>query len=482
MTPGEQIIQDVCNEVWGFVPNRQVKPVHFANRFFRSICGQGKAPDLLQEAAGGFRKGKSRITDQQLIHNMNGRYVSGDEARNVDHVKVLRSALDLVLNQDRAAFGGGQFFSLTLTHRNHTTGDPSDRQTGKFMAEVLAAMESNGLLDRLRRSLDDSADDIYILTAPLLENVEMGPAPEPRPEIVEVVRQSPALRSVRDAFATMVLYDRLLEKTTFLQRIITLGSFGLFLHLINRSVESVERDQENMCAPLLLCAPKPSSETVEASRATVNGARRRIERAFEQGLMGQLRARGEDAFSEDGYRALGKEWLPKGSGAAGPQARFSRDFEAFSLAGVEPNDAFCRAVTRASFASMVQGQGVSPDGFAVSIGRMAGLIYPRQQGRGDKYCLPSPQFLDMLVTALLEPGEEVTVEKFWKRAWSRFGLLCGACTSHDADILYTHGIRQVAPKRLSHNARALLQELVRMGHAQEYADDVAVVRAVGGTD
>ena len=85
----------------------------------------------------------------------------------------------------------------------------------------------------------------------------------------------------------------------------------------------------------------------------------------------------------------------------------------------------------------------------------------------------------MLVTALLEPGEEITAEKFWERAWLRFGLLCGARATRDADLLHAYGIRQAAPMRLAQNARSLLEVLVRMGHAQEYADDVAVVRAVG---
>ena len=74
--------------------------------------------------------------------------------------------------------------------------------------------------------------------------------------------------------------------------------------------------------------------------------------------------------------------------------------------------------------------GEDPGGVQASIGRMLGLVYPRAAGRGEKYFQPAPQFLDALVVALLEPGEEIPETEFWERVNS-FGVVCGALGTAD---------------------------------------------------
>jgi len=487
----DQIRNEVCREVWGFVPNRRVKPVHFANGFFRNVCGMSGFPRMLHGAAGGYRKGKARLSDWDFVQQMSGRYDGNDEQRALAHAKSLRSVLDLVLDQDRAIFPSEQFFSPTLTYYGHVSNDRSDNGTGRLMAEVLAAADGgDGVLDALRGCLGEPTDNVYLLTAPILDDREMGSAPDPTEESLVLVRESAALRSVQRSFAVMVGYwnNRVLEKTTFLQRVVTLAGFGLLLHLANRA-----GDEPDTFAPLLLCAPDTSSEVVQASRAALNEVRRRIHRAFEKGVRRQLEARGEDNLSAEAYRALVEDWLPfEEIGGMQPRtkphylrarARFARDLDSFLVGGMEPGAAFCRSAAGAAFAFMNQGQGESPESFGVSIGRACGLMYPRKQGRGDKYCQPSPQFLDMVVSSILGPGAEPLplAREFWEKAWQDFGFLCGARPTHDADLLRERGIREASPEHLARNSSLLLQELVRMGYAQEYADDVAVIRAVGGS-
>jgi len=485
----------VTEAVWGFAPNRQIKPVHFANRFVRALCGQEETYPLIQKVAGGFRGGTSRTTTEALMTDLHGYYERDDDLADTtaqDRMDDIRTALDLVLNQDRALFGTGSYISPTLTHRKHSTKDPSDVGTGAFMASMLAASGSAHTMDVLRRALEHETDNIYQLTAPLLQKRDkadilvaddLGPMPIAGDDMRCRVQRSSILPAVQRAFDTLAGYASELEKTTFLQHVVLLGSFGLLLHVINSIPREGEADTP--IVPILLCAPYPSAVIQEASRATFVRARQQMERAFEVGLAAEMRKSNEDHLSPDDYRALMRDALPNlgGDGTAAKKekqawTRFSQDFDAYLLGSEPPFDAFCRAAAQASFVVI----GGSPDEFAQFIGRLVGLLYPRQQGRGDKYYLPAPQFLDMLVFALVEPGKEISLEEFWARAAARFGVLCGARGRADIDDLSRWGVRKVSPSHLAQNSRAILEELIRMGHAHEYADDIAMVRGGGMGD
>lgn len=489
MTTFKDVADRVSDEVWGFRPSRQVKPVHFANGFVRTLWGQAGSPTLLRKAAGGVRSATNRVSTEQFIADARERLDNHDEAASVEQVRALRTALDLVLNQDRAFFANGPAWSPTLTHRAHSTTDPSDQRTGAFLAEVLATAEDRSVIDILRRCLDSGTDNVYLLTAPLLGDRGAGEAPQASPEMVERTRNSPPLRAIQSAFATAVRYEARLEKTMFLQRVVTLGSFALFLHLINRAgADAAGGEAEGRrFVPILLCAPQPAAELREASRATFALARRQVERAFDEGLARELRNRGEDHLSREECLARAREWLPNlgqtgrdGARDAKIWNRFSQDFDGLLLGMGNPTEAFRRAAVRAAFVAMREyGGGEDPEGFGTSIGRMAGLVYPRREGAGEKYYLPAPQFLDMLVVALIDPDDEITVEEFWHRAERTFGILCGAGASVDAARLAHQGIRQASPHQLTGNARGILAELIRMGHAREYADDIAMIRAGG---
>lgn len=477
----KKLADTVAEDIWGFVPSRQIKPVHFANGFVRALCGKQGSVDLLLKAAGAFRKGNARVSTEQFLADIDGRYESRTGDLPVDAAKDLRSALDLVLNQDRALFRSENFASLTLTHHEHVTPDNSDQRTGRFMAEVLASADDGRIVETLRDALDLQTDNVYLLSAPLLDVNPLGPTPARSAEMVARIAGSPVLGCIQDAFTTLVKYQPSLEKTMFLQRAVELGSFAIFLHLVNAPMEPEQRRAELM--PLLMTSPGPAAEIREASRATFIRARQRIEQAFEEGLGAQLRSRGEHEMSDREYRALARSWLPDlDAGTANAKKeqriwdRFQRDFDAFLIGTPEPFDAFKRAAVRAAFLVM----GEEPESVSRSLGRMVGLVYPRHQGRGDKYFSPAPQFLDMLVLCLIEPSEGmIPVEDFWARARERFGLLSGSEGSADSRRLLQRGIRRASPTELEDNAKGLLTELTRMGHAREYADDIAMVSAGG---
>ena len=86
----------------------------------------------------------------------------------------------------------------------------------------------------------------------------------------------------------------------------------------------------------------------------------------------------------------------------------------------------------------------------------------------------------MLVLCLIRPNEGmIPIEEFWSRVRERFGLLSGSEGSADSRRLLRWGIRRASPTELEANAKGLLAEMTRMGHAREYADDIAMVSAGG---
>lgn len=484
MIPLDELAKEISVEVWGFHPTRQVKPVHFANGFFRALCGQSGSSPLLQKAAGGFRKGSSPVTNDQFLADIREKYEYNNDGLPLEKAIVLRSALDLVLGQDRATFATGSFFSPTLTHHLHTTTDPSDQGTGTFLANVLCATSDNAAVEALRRSLDSGTDNVYFLTLPLLKKREVGPSPAVSPEMLDRVQNSALLRSIQEAFSIITKYETRLEKTMFLQRVVTLGSLSIFLYMMNQTSQSAGGAMGFV--PILLCARQSADDLREASRATFVRGRRQIERAFEEAVAQFLSARGEDRLSREEYINQMRLRLPnlgqsstKGKKETKVWNRFVQDFSGFLLGAGSPAEAFTSAMVRAAFSMMHEVGGEDPEGFWTSLGRMAGLVYPRQGGRGEKYYLPAPQFLDMLVVSLLAPNEEVSMEEFWDRAWHRFGIVVGARSSLDASRLARRGIRQVSPNQLARNARDILGELIRMGHAREYADDIAIIQTGG---
>lgn len=476
----QEFVNTVARRVWGFLPFRQVKPVHFANGFFGSIAGRQADISLLRQAGAGFRSGRTKVTTPEFIEAISERYrYESGGTLPLDKAEDLRTVIDLVLNQDEAFFAGDNFSTATLTHVEHISSDPSDAGTGEFLARVLLAFQDSQLVGNLLASIQNDSDDIFALTLPLLGKN----APAPRDvqlesgggDIEERLRESRALQSVCRAFSIASSYRSILEKTLFLQRIVTLGCFGLYLYLINRFNEMEQRESK---VPILLASPNVSPEVREASRATHIRARQQIVQAFEFGLKAEMRNRGEDSLDPDGYRQFVNRLLGNPSSKT-QETSYRRAKEWFAteysdnlIASEDPFQAFVIVFTQMTFLH----DRTSPANVAQYLGRLLGLIYPREGGRGLRYYRPTPSFLDTLSVALLRPGEEITAEEFWERAWNEFGIISGYRSSFDAEYLGQWGVRQASVLQLRENSYQIMQELKRMGLAEEYADDVSMIR------
>ena len=217
----------VAEKTWGFLPGRQVKPVHVANGLFRELTQENSAPTLLRKGAGGFRSGRSRETTAQFRELIRERVIAPDNREiPIERVEQLRAALDLVFHQDRALFATGSYYSPTLTHRAQATADPSHSGTGPFLAHVLCAGAPDTVAT-LRKVLNSEQDNLSLLASPLLDPGEMGAVIEASTDVQTRIARSDLLRPIQLSFETLSGYSLYLEKTVLLQRIVTLGSFAL---------------------------------------------------------------------------------------------------------------------------------------------------------------------------------------------------------------------------------------------------------------
>lgn len=494
----KEVAQELAEKRWGFVPNREIKPIHFANGFFRALSGRTGSPELLHKAAGKFKDGQSRTSNEQFVRDARDRLHFKGYGEDPEAVKDVRMALDLMVSQDGAVFASGPY-SFTATHWRHTSSDPSDQKTGRFMAQVLASRSeadhpehegsgdgtsvSSGVVEVLRQLLDQP-DDLYRLTVPLLDDREMGPPPSADGnDLIERLTQSGCpLRAIQEAatrLAHHVMDTR--EKTTALQRLVTLGSFGIFLHLVNATDEALGVDDvsDRRRVPLLLCKNPPRASMREASRRAFTHARQRITFAFEEELALEFKRRGDDSKDRAFYENQMRNWLVQAGQSDKERAQaedlleqFKQTFEAERNGTDDLFRAFVRAATPTFLAVMGSHR---PAASAIRISTHGGLLGPFR-GPGEKYYRPAPQFLDMLTAALLEPGEEIPATQFWQKAWDEFGILCGARSRHDADQLRAWGIRQVSIDHLTENANALAEQLTRLGHARTYADGITLIR------
>ncbi|WJH36841.1 hypothetical protein N6H14_14740 [Paenibacillus sp. CC-CFT747] len=444
----------LAESFWGFSPNRDVKPVHFANGFFRAIAGHRGNINLLQKAAAGFRSGRG-LPNEQFIPLLRESYIEQGEDLDINSEVVnLRTALDLVLDQDKALFANFNS-SITLTHYLHTSGDPSDNGTGDFLARTLAA--SPEITETLRRVLSKRNDNVVLLTGPLLEEAQLGEPPLCNDATRQIIERSPHLKSIQTAFSRLMKYESQLEKTVFLQRVIILGCFALYIHLTNSRIS--QSDSERGFVPILITGINPSQEIREASRSTFARGRQQIESGFEEALRAELLNRGQLGKTKEEYLRLMRASLPIASEEQSEKkrkqaeqlwTRFEEDFQGNLYGTEDVSEAFIKAWVRAAFSA-----DRSPEVFAQYLGKSIGLLYPREGGKGEKYFLPGSQFLDTLVVALLEPEEELTYEQFWERAWKELGIICGAKSTVDVGRLTKWGIMQATTKQLSQNSKRL---------------------------
>jgi hypothetical protein len=476
----KDLSQEAAYSVWGYVPNRNIKPVHFANKFFRSVSGSSSSPKLLQKAAGGFKRGKSELTTRQFVSREDVRIRNSESSKTVEKAKDLRAALDSILSQDDAFYGKGPYFSPTLTHWRQTTSDPSDQKTGALVGHILDRYARDSTIKRVQNVLHDTDDAIYKLTAPLLQDDgespsvdNIGRTPQEIEPFFKRIEGTPStLENIVSGIDRLSKHSERLEKTAFLQRLVTFCGFSIYYHAVNSTMEA----REGKNCPLLLCSPSPSKEVKNASRSTFQRSKLHLRRSLEEEIRRRGERRGEEKKDRDYFVGRVENLLERGS-PKNPKEKvdqFQKDFGAERPAADSDFEAYVRSVVDLYFEEMGTKDPISSlTYFAKRIGFLGPL-----RGKGEKYYRSTPQFLDAIVCALLEPDEGVITEtEFWERAWKSFGLFSGARRRAALDILNEHGIRGASAGKLRENAVSVRKEMEKQGYAYTYADSATLIEA-----
>lgn len=465
----------VIQAAWGFRPDRDIKSVHLANGFFRYLCDSGPSEVKLLKEVVASRRGNSRSTASDVLRMPAFRKVIENSATlqvAEEATERLRLALDDVLNQDGAFYAAARNSTLTLTHRQHLTDDTYDQGAGSLLAQILLAAPDQTAVVALRKALDTPDNTIYRLTQPLLtpQTGSLGiSTKQATAGVRERLAKSCILLGWQASFTTLAAHylnpapgKPPLEKTAFLQRAVSLAGLGLLLHLYNSG-------PGNGCQPLLLCADNPLPTVREVSRHTLGLARGRLRGAFQEALRTELERSSDNTRSTDDYQAWATSWLQEKE-----RAQYLDALVLEKTLGASDFEAAVRALTGPGLRAAGS---KSAESCASSLGQRLGIQWPRRQGIGQPYLSPVAAVYDALVCGLLAPGQVVPIEDFWQLAYERFGLLCGALPLDDQRHLSSVGILNLSLDDLQANARAVLDELRRLGYARTYADEVTLISA-----
>ena len=462
------IAKAAADELWGFLPGRDIKIVHLTNGLLRAISGgHPKLPRLLGDVAA-THAGRERL--KETTRRSAAQLLDDDRLQDIllgDSVPALldelRVALDAVLNQD-GAFYAGSTSTPTLTHWRHLTTDPSDNEAGALIASILLADPNQAAAVALRKALNDNSDATYQLTQPLLPTgQEPMPALPPVSEIGNMLEKSETLRSLQQAFGRLAAHSERLGKLELLARAGRLAGLGLWMHMLNAG-GGVRRQ------PLLVCGPDEHLRDVRmTSHRGLALAQRQLRRHFREALYAQLQAGGRAELTADDYRAWVNEVHPN------HRERFLLELEQQLEAGLEPGWAVSGALVTPALLA-IRGESYGADKLVKDLGRRLGL-WPRYSGRTGHHLKPVAAIYDALVPALLSPGETMRYREFWQRAADEFGLVCGARGSTDMEVLKKAGMSGLTPAQLAQNAHSVLRELSRQGYARTYADGEALIIA-----
>lgn len=495
--------EDAAQHLWHFKPSRDIKTVHLFNGLLRTLCGD--TPDglgLLRTVVATHphranARATRHLTAQELLtdpdHAAFRAAVAG--ALTEASVEETRVALDAVLNQDGAFFGGLDAektrrnagrpvfgsgpSTLTLTHWRHLTADPSDNKAGLLLGGLLLAAPAQKAAHALREILLEDGDTTTRLTAPLLPAPAkaMPPLPAVPEDTARHLAASPVLAAVQAAFENLAGHRRALGKLELLARAARLASFGLWVHVLNAGRTGAGRQ------PLLLCGPKPSPAMRAASHNGVGMMHRQLRRMYAKAMAYQLTASGlHEGLTVTEYGRWAGDW------EAEEQARFELEIDQRTAAGLSAFQAVCQALVEPAMRRIVrkrksegEGEGqkkpdkkAGPDKFINEQARSAGL-FPGNPGRAGHHLCPGPLFYDVLVAALLPPGRSLTARQFWQLAYDQFGLMCGVRGAADLADLARAGITGLTPAHLAANAQAVLAELTKQGYAQAHADGETVL-------
>lgn len=491
-----ELFNNVYDESVGWRPvSGNVKPVHVANGLLRALTGTAFDTSRLNRFLVPWKQKRGNVLDDArtfaaLVEaDRAGKYEAfRDRPREFERAR--RYAFGL-LAADNGVFPSADNSAMTLTCAQVITRAPNDRGLGIFGRALLVRDGRPGPLAEAVTSAIDVSRTLDPLTAliwPLLE--ERGREIKSEDKLGPVVkgrRHTAIISQLSDAAATLASHERAQgNRLSTLQRT---THFVCVATLVHAQALAADGKLEKRIPGLLALSGHAGGEIAVASERSVD----RIFDHFERWLGEQLAERiehgraivGDELIeaTSDGRKARGilsrigsaKKSEEQPSDAVLDARRADFEQAQREVGRDEPARVIATALLRSYLREFESG---GPRPFLQSLGRKVGLLYPHFQGRArEKRIRPSAAILDLLVRCCVEQGTVVPLDAFLERLWLRFGLIVGGRRTADWDdyeVLTHHGI-DIDMSTLATNLDVLVDQLVQMGLARRYADNVTFV-------
>jgi len=509
-----EVLNGVYDKSVGWRPaTGSIKPVHIANGLFRDMMG-GEVHDVesLLSFIVPWKKKETREPHPQrsyqyLVHDIKDpRYSAFRDENYRDYFERLREFVRGLLAADGAVFPQAKITSFSLTCRQMITTDLMDKEVGRFMAQIIRGEDGDGplaklIVDCLKK---DSDDPITFLVSPLLSR-------DWKLISTKSDRCSPYDNKNLKGFSDLleVAAKQLAEhehqqgnRLATLQRVVHFSCLALLAHAQALSAEGKLKNR----VPLLLTMETPKGSSL--ARASEDSLITFYEN-FEDWLAKQIALRisdkkplvyeSEDDGKKEGLGPLPdrdkrtvRKYLSQISTYKGESA--DRDLMDNRMSLYEQS--LSRYPSKRKISDIDDSQWVlilgetivqcylneytsgGPREFLGGIGRKAGIIFPHFQGRSrEKRVRPSVPILDLLVRSCCPINEPIPLHQFLDRVWERFGIIVGGRLneqSGDHELLTENRI-DVSQTDLEENTTAFVDNLVRIGLARRYPDNIAYV-------
>jgi hypothetical protein len=473
-----------------------IKPAHVANGLVRALQGATHDTRRLHEFVVWWSAGKKPNDERSYealtkAHpDLYAAFALSKDARTFDRLR--RYVCGLL---GEAVFPSVDNSSFSLTSGSMVTRDPNDRRLGLFGAALVGAKEDKDSLAAAivsAATADAPRDPLTALVWPLLD-------PEPkayggsRDEMVRKALARPHnkafIDAISDAARCLATHERAQgNPMRTLQRAVQFVCVATQAHA--QALAAGGRLDDRPPALLTFTGHKQSDVAI-ASERSLELIFQRFEAWLATRLSELIKKRkplmdGEEPLVAETTDARSVRAVlaaigsaKKGQDAPDPavvKERVHYFVRARQLdAAAEPAELLARALVDAYSREFASG---GPRKFLRVLGCRAGLLYPHFSGASrDKRVRPSVPVLDMIVRACVPAGKSVPLDDFLERLWRRFGLIVGGRRDDrwdDAAFLADRNLPIDTPELLENQER-LIEELVAMGLARRYADDVTFV-------
>lgn len=489
-----EVLNGVFDDELGWRPaSGGIKPVHLANGLMRAVTGSWYDLEPLLHVMVARKYGAAipdRTLERLLTRDWGGALAAfrGDDRE----FERMRRYLRGILNADGAVFPSADHSSVSLTCGLMASRDSSDRGLGEFAFELLggADVEMVKLL-AARADVARPTDPLTIAAWPLLG----GPArPSTRSGRSTHALKQRHCKAVLAEFAKAVecLASHEEEQGNRLRTLQRAVHFSLVATHAHAQAISSPGGLDDRAPALLVTDVAKGTQLAVASERSVRLIHERLASWLAEKLAQRIEAKkalneGDEPLVLGSLNGHEVRRLLKAIGSAGKVSaapdeellaeRMSAFNQARRLYGKDV--ARCIATTLVE-CYLREYESGGPRQALTRMGARAGLLYPHAQGRSaQKRFQPSTAILDMLVRACVSATETVPLHDFLERLWRRFGMIVGDRKDsawNDGEVLHRNGV-SVDPAALVENTEAFVSQLVTMGLARRYPDNVTFVGA-----